>query len=175
MRISLIAALDRNRAIGRDNALPWRLPDDLKRFKALTLGKPVLMGRRTAESLGRALPGRTNLVLTRGGRVPFDGMQAAGSVEDALRIARMDGAGELCVIGGAEVYALLLPFAVAMHLTRVETGVEGADAFFPAFDAVHWIETAREWHPADARHACGFSFVDYLRMDMPDGAAMPVL
>ncbi len=78
MKLSLIAALDRNRGIGRDNAMPWHLPDDFRHFKALTLGKPILMGRRTAQSLGRALPGRTNLVLTRGGQVPFAGMRALG-------------------------------------------------------------------------------------------------
>ena len=83
----LIAAIDRNHAIGRDNELPWRLPDDLKRFKALTLGKPVLMGRKTAQSLGRALPGRLNLVLTRSGRVPFEGMQPVASLEDAQGLA----------------------------------------------------------------------------------------
>ena len=110
----LIAALDRNRAIGRGNALPWHLPDDLKHFKALTLGRPVLMGRRTAESLGRALPKRRNLVLTRGGQVPFAGMEAVASIDEALRIADMDGAGELCVIGGGEVYALALPMAARM-------------------------------------------------------------
>jgi dihydrofolate reductase len=87
MRVSLIAALDRNHAIGRGNALPWHLPDDLRRFKALTLGKPVLMGRRTAQSLGRALPKRTNLVLTRGGAVPFAGMQAVASLAAAFALA----------------------------------------------------------------------------------------
>ena len=101
--LALIAALDRNGAIGKDNALPWHLPADLRRFKALTLGKPLLMGRRTAESLGRALPGRTNLVLTRGGRVPFEGMRPVASVEDAMAIADAEGAGVLCVIGGAQV------------------------------------------------------------------------
>src|SRR5690606_33015751 len=108
MRVSLIAALDRNHAIGRGNALPWHLPDDLKHFKALTLGKPVLMGRRTAQSLGRALPKRTNLVLTRGGAVPFAGMQAVASLEAAIALAAGEGE-ELCVIGGGEVYALALP------------------------------------------------------------------
>ncbi|HEY5782376.1 MAG TPA: dihydrofolate reductase, partial [Lysobacter sp.] len=92
MELVLVAALDRHGAIGRDNDLPWRLPDDLKRFKALTLGKPVLMGRKTAQSLGRALPGRRNLVLTRSGQVPYEGMQAVASVEEALRAAANDGA-----------------------------------------------------------------------------------
>src|SRR5690606_34936096 len=111
MRVALVVAMDRNRAIGRGNDLPWRLPDDLRRFKALTLGTPVLMGRRTAESLGRALPGRTNLVLTRSGAVPFEGMQPVASLEQALGLARVQGAGTLSVIGGGEVYALALPLA----------------------------------------------------------------
>lgn len=159
----LIAALDRNRAIGRGNALPWHLPDDLKRFKALTLGKPVLMGRKTAESLGRALPKRRNLVLTRSGRVPFDGMEAVTSIEEALRIAESDGASDLCVIGGGEVYALALPMATKMHLTHVETVIDGCDAFFPEFDVAQWRVAAREVHAADERHAFAFAFVDYER------------
>lgn len=163
LRIVLLAAMDHNRAIGRDNDLPWRLPNDLKRFKSLTFGKPVLMGRRTAESLGRALPGRRNLVLTRGNGAPFDGMEPVGSVEHALTAARVDAAGELCVIGGAEVYALLLPRADALRLTLVDARVEGADTFFPAFDPAQWRETRREAHPADERHRWGYAFVDYER------------
>ena len=168
MRLSLIAALDHRRAIGKGNALPWHLPDDLKRFKALTLGKPILMGRRTAESLGRALPGRLNLVLTRSGRVPFEGMRAVASIEDALHSASAQDAQELCVIGGAEVYALAFPFAVAMHLTHVDTVVTGADAFFPPYDDGHWQPVTREAHGADAKHAFAFEFVDYLRVDALD-------
>jgi len=167
VRIVLIAALDRHRAIGRDNDLPWQLPDDLKRFKALTLGKPVLMGRRTAESLGRALPGRANLVLTRSGRVPFDGMRAVASVDEAVRIATEQGADELCVIGGAEIYALTLPLADTLHLTHVDTVVEGADAFFPAFDPSRWRAGEPMPHAADAKHAVGFAFVDYERVPQP--------
>lgn len=163
-KIDLIAALDRNRAIGRDNAMPWHLPDDLKRFKALTLGKPVLMGRKTAESLGRALPGRRNLVLTRNGRAPFAGMETVASLDDARVMARVDGASELCVIGGGELYALALPLATRMHLTRIDAAIEGADAFFPAFDTAEWRVVARETHPADAKHAFAFEFVDYERI-----------
>jgi dihydrofolate reductase len=159
----LFAALDRHNAIGRGNALPWRLPDDLKRFKALTLGKPVLMGRKTAESLGRALPGRRNLVLTRSGRAPFEGMEAVDSLDTAMQWVHEDGAEELCVIGGAEIYALCLPLASRMHLTHVATVVPGADAHFPRFDAEQWTVTAREAHPADAKHAFAFEFVDYSR------------
>ena len=159
----LVAALDRRNAIGRGNALPWHLPADLKRFKALTLGKPLLMGRRTAESLGRALPGRTNLVLTRAGRVPFDGMRAVGSVDAAIEVAAAEGAETLCVIGGGEVYAACLPLAARLHLTHVDTVVRDADAFFPAWDRARWRAVAREAHPADARHAFAFEFVDYVR------------
>ena len=161
MQVSLLAALDRNFAIGKHNALPWHLPDDLKRFKALTLGKPVLMGRKTAESLGRALPKRRNLVLTRAGCVPYAGMQAVASLDAA--IAAVDG-DELCVIGGGEVYALALPLATHMRLTLVDTLVEGADAFFPRFDAGTWREISREPHAADAAHAFAFEFVDYARI-----------
>jgi len=163
MKICLLAALDRLNGIGRDNALPWCLPDDLKRFKALTLGKPVLMGRKTAESLGRALPKRRNLVLTRSGRVPFDGMEAVASLDDALAHAARDGASELCVIGGGEVYAMSLPRATRLHLTHVDTVVEGCDAFFPGVDPVQWRAVAHEPHPADERHAFAFDFVDYER------------
>lgn len=167
MEIALIAALDRQRAIGRGNALPWHLPDDLKRFKALTLGQPLLMGRRTAESLGRALPGRRNLVLTRSGRVPFGGMEAVASLDEALAAAGHDGASRLCVIGGGEVYALCMPRAARLHLTHVDTVVEGADAFFPAFDARDWRVVSREAHVADLRHAHAFEFVDYVPADGP--------
>ena len=159
----LLAALDRGHAIGKGDALPWHLPADLKRFKALTLGKPLLMGRRTAESLGRALPGRRNLVLTRSGRVPFAGMEAIAAIDDALAIARGDAADELCVIGGGEVFAATLPFAARMHLTWVDTRVEGADAFFPRFDPSTWRVASREAHAADEKHAHAFEFVDYER------------
>lgn len=166
MRLSLIAALDHERGIGRGNELPWRLPDDLKRFKALTLGKPVLMGRKTAQSLGRALPGRRNLVLTRSGEVPYAGMQAVTSVEEALALAHEDGASELCVIGGGEIYTLCLPAATHLHLTYVDTVVADADAHFPRFDTQEWRVLAREHHAADERHAFAFEFVDYARIGM---------
>jgi dihydrofolate reductase len=156
--IALIAALDRNRAIGRDGAMPWHLPDDLKRFKQLTLGKPVLMGRKTALAIGRALPGRRNLVLTRGGMAPFAGQETTASLDAAVAAA---GAAELCVIGGGEVYALALPRATRLHLTRVDCVAENADAFFPDVDWPQWREVARTHHAADAHHEFAFDFVDY--------------
>jgi len=161
VELVLIAALDRARAIGRGNELPWRLPDDLKRFKALTLGKPVLMGRKTAQSLGRALPGRRNLVLTRSGRAPFDGMQAVASIDEASEQAAADGSPELCVIGGGQLYAMCMARATRMHLTHVDTVVDAADAFFPAFEPAQWRVVKRAVHAADGRHAHAFEFVDY--------------
>ena len=161
MHVSLIAALDRNFAIGKDDDLPWRLPDDLKRFKALTLGKPVLMGRRTAQSLGRALPGRRNLVLTHAATAPFEGMEAVGSLDAALQAAA--DVEELCVIGGGAVFEATLPIATRLHLTWVDTIVEQADAFFPRFDIAQWTVVHRELHAADAKHAMAFEFVDYVR------------
>jgi len=158
--LSLIAALDRNYAIGRGGLMPWHLPDDLKRFKQLTLGKPVLMGRKTALAIGRSLPGRRNLVLTRSATVPFAGQETVPSIEAALDLAQ--GA-DLAVIGGGEVYALALPVATRMHLTWIETAAENADAYFPRFDANEWVETDRSAHPADARHEYSFTFVDYER------------
>lgn len=159
-RLSLIAALDRNGAIGRGNALPWHLPDDFARFKALTLGKPVLMGRRTAQSLGRALPGRENWVLSGSGEVPYPGMRALASLQQACALA---GERELMVIGGGVLYAAALPLAQRMYLTYVEATVVGADTWFPAFDPEAWIAREVGAHAADARHPYAFRFVDYDR------------
>ena len=158
--VSLIAALDRNCAIGRDGAMPWHLPDDLKRFKALTLGKPVLMGRKTALAIGRPLPGRRNLVLTRSGVAPFAGQETVASLDAAIAAA---GAAELMVIGGGEVYTLALPRATRLHLTQVDCVAADADAFFPDVDWSRWREVARTHHAADARHEWAFDFVDYAR------------
>ncbi len=154
----LVAALDRRRGIGRDGGLPWHLPDDLKRFKRITRGHTILMGRKTAQSLGRALPERRNLVLTRSRSVPFDGMEAVASLDEARALAD----GELIVIGGGEVYTLALPCATRLDLTFVDADV-GADTFFPAYDAADWREVAREHHTADAKHAYSFDFVELVR------------
>ena len=158
--ITLVAALDRHRAIGRDGAMPWHLSDDLKRFKALTLGKPVLMGRKTALAIGRPLPGRPNLVLTRASSAPFDGQTVVHSLDEAIAGA---GSGELMVIGGGEVYALALPRATRMHLTEIDTATPDADTFFPVSDPGEWREVAREHHPVDEKHPLAFDFVDYER------------
>ena len=159
-RLALVAALDRDFAIGRDNAMPWHLPDDLKRFKALTLGKPVLMGNRTARAIGFALPGRPNLVLTRSGQAPYPGQIAVTSLDAALEHA---ADADLMVIGGGEVYSLTLPHATHLHLTWVDTRIDDADAFFPRFNVDDWAVIDEAAHPRDARHAFAFRFTDYER------------
>lgn len=160
MGLILVAALDEAGAIGKGNALPWHLPADLKRFKQLTLGRPILMGGNTARSLGRALPGRRNLVLTRAGHAPFEGMEAVASIDQAIYLA---GSEDLMVIGGGEIYALTLASASELRLTRVHARIEGADAFFPAWKPEDWQVQVREAHDADTRHAFAFDFVDYVR------------
>lgn len=160
MAISLIAALDENMAIGRHGELPWHLPDDLRWFKQLTQGKHVLMGHGTALSIGRALPERTNMVLSRRHEAPFPGQITVRSLDEAL--ARCDGA-ELMVIGGAKVFAATLPSVRRMYLTWVNAAVEGADTFFPGVHFSDWTELSRTHHKADDGHAYAFDMVEYIR------------
>ncbi len=160
MAVHLVAAIDRNRAIGRDNVMPWHLSDDFRHFKALTLGRPVLMGRKTALSIGKALPGRPNLVLSRRGEAPFVGQVTVRSLDEALAQA---GNAELMVIGGGEIYAQTLPLAHVLHLTEVDTVIQAPDTWFPDFDTAQWLEATRQHHPADERHAHAFDWVDYVR------------
>lgn len=159
--ITLIAALDKQGAIGLDNQLPWHLSDDLKRFKALTTGKTILMGRKTAQSLGRSLPNRKNLVLTRSGQVPYAGMVAVNSLDLALNECESD---ELMVIGGGEIYTLCLPVAQRLHLTFVDTTLPKADAFFPEINTNEWKETFCQNHILDDRHVFSFRFSDFERI-----------
>ena len=155
----LIAALGRNRVIGVSGDLPWRLPDDLKRFKALTLGQTLLMGRKTWTSLGRPLPGRDNRVLSRAPRFAAEGARVFDRLEAALACPQGEA---VWVIGGGELYAALLPRATRLYLTEVDAAPEG-DTWFPALDPAQWHEVARTHHAADERHAAAFDFVDYVR------------
>ncbi len=157
--IVIVIARAENGVIGRDGGLPWRLPADLKRFKALTLGKPVLMGRRTWDSIGRALPGRRNLVLTRDAAWSAPGAERIASLMDAL--AAVADAPELMVIGGAELCALALPHARRFELTQIHALPPG-DTFLPAPDPRVWRETAREEHDAQDDRP-GFAFVTLVR------------
>jgi len=160
MTISLVVAASRNGVIGRDGALPWHLPDDLRHFKRLTLGKPVIMGRRTWESIGKPLPGRRNIVLTRDPGFSAPGCEVAHSVNEAL--ALLDGDGEAMVIGGAQVYAAFLPLADCVYLTRVQAEIDG-DTYFPALDAAEWRLVSRDAHAADDRHRHAFELLRYER------------
>lgn len=154
--VALVVAADEEGGIGRGGGLPWHLPADLQHFRALTMGKPVIMGRRTWESIGRPLPGRRNVVVSRQPSLQVPGCEVAGSLDDALRL--VDDAAEACVIGGAEIYRLALPLADLIHLTRVHARVE-ADTFLPPLDPQEWRLRSREEHAADERHAYPFSFI----------------
>jgi len=161
MRVSFVVAAAQNDVIGSDNRLPWRLPDDLKRFKTLTLGKPILMGRKTFESIGKPLPGRTNIVLSRRSDLTLPGCTVVNSLEAALSAA--GEVEELAVIGGAEVYAQAMPFVDVVHLTRVHATVEG-DAVLPRLEPSEWRERLIERHAKDDRHAYEFSFIELERI-----------
>jgi len=164
MRRSLVVAVARNGVIGRDNRLPWRLPDDLAYFKRVTMGHPVVMGRRTWQSIGKPLPGRTNIVVTHDRAFEAPGCVVAHSLEEAWRAA--GEADEVCVIGGTSLFAETLPLADVIHLTEVEADVEG-DTYFPDFDRSAWRETEVARHAADARHAYPFRIVRLERASRP--------
>ena len=162
MKLALIWAMARNRTIGRNNALPWYLPEDLKHFKRVTLGKPIIMGRKTWESIGRPLPGRTNIVITRDAAFQADGVRVVHSLEQALALAEkiclLDGGDEAIVMGGAEIYALALPHADRLYLTQVHADVEG-DAHFPPLDLTQWHELGREDFAAQGPNPYDYSFL----------------
>ena len=141
--ISLIAAMAANRAIGMGNALPWQLPEDLKRFKETTLGHPIVMGRKTFESIGRPLPKRRNIIVTRQDDYAPAGVEVARSLEEALRLAAMGVTSEVFVIGGADIYRQALPLADRLRLTLINHDVAG-DAFFPEWNASEFREVSRE-------------------------------
>jgi dihydrofolate reductase len=158
--LSIIAAMSDNRAIGRDNQLPWRLPADLAHFKRLTMGKPIVMGRRTWESLPGLLPHRTHIVVTRDRDYPANGALVAHSIEQAIELAgEVD---EIMVVGGANLYAQTIPLATRMYLTLVHQFIDG-DTRFPDYEAGEWREVARERHAADGRNPHDYSFIELQR------------
>lgn len=165
MIISLIAALTRNHIIGRNNDLPWHLPDDMKYFMQTTKGHHVIMGRKNYDSIPekfRPLPNRTNLVVTRQHNLQLAGCTVVNSLEAAVDIAQKAGEAELFIIGGAAIYQLGMPLAQRLYLTEIGTELEG-DTHFPAFDKSGWTEVSRKHHLADERHAYPFDFVIYER------------
>jgi len=164
MKRSLVVAVARNGVIGRDNALPWRLPAELAHFKRVTMGHPIVMGRRTYESIGKPLPGRKNIVVTHNRAFEAPGCTVVTSLEEAWRAA--DGADEVCVIGGTTLFAETLPAADMIHLTEVDAEVEG-DTWFPPFDRGEWQEREIARHPADERHAYPFRILELTRKRAP--------
>ena len=158
--VSIIVATDERGAIGRDGGLPWRLPDDLRRFKAMTMGKPIVMGRKTWDSIGKPLPGRHSIVITRQAGFGVPGVTVAASLDEALRAA--GDVPEVCIIGGAEIYRLALPRADLIHLTRVHAVVD-ADTYFPELGAGEWDEVQVEQHAADEKHVYAYSCLELQR------------
>ena len=165
-RIAFVVAYDRNRVIGKDGTLPWRLPDDMKQVRALTVGKPLIMGRRTYESFPRRpLPDRTNIVVTRDPSFHPDGVVVARTPGEALALA--GDAPEVIIFGGASIFAHFLPAADRMYVTEVDTAVEGGDTVFPAFDPAEWREVERVEHARDDRHPHAFRFITLDRVRKP--------
>ncbi|MCA1804849.1 MAG: type 3 dihydrofolate reductase [Xanthomonadaceae bacterium] len=154
--ISFVVAMARNGVIGKDNQLPWRLPADLRHFKAVTMGKPIIMGRKTFDSIGRPLPGRTNIVVTRDSAYQAEGCLVAHSIEAALAAA--GDVEEVMIIGGADFYRQLLPRADRIYLTLIDAEIEG-DTRFPELDAARWRERSREQHAPDEQNPYPYSFI----------------
>lgn len=161
MKIALIVARSKNKAIGKDNQLIWKLPDDLKRFKQLTTGHAIVMGRKTYESIKKALPNRINIIITRDLTYQAEGCVVVNTLEAALAHAKAQGEMECFVVGGGEIYRLALPLAHKIYLTEVEVDLEG-DTFFD-FDTIQWKEESRQSHGRDEKHEYAFEFVDWVR------------
>jgi len=167
MVLSFIAAVSENNAIGRHNGLPWYLPEDLKFFKRITTGKPVIMGRKTFESLGKALPGRLNIVLSGNKDLALpEGVLLYDDVNAAIERLQAEGTEEAFIIGGGKIFESTLSYADRMYITRVHTVIEDADAFFPEIDHTHWKLVWEEKHKADERHKYDYTFQQYERVEL---------
>ena len=169
MRLALIVAQGLNRVIGNDNKLPWYLPEDLRYFKEVTMGKPIIMGRKTFESIGKPLPGRLNIVITRDSNWSAEGVKIVASLEEAIEVgeaqAMIDGVEEAVIIGGAQIYAQSLPLVDRLYLTQVEAEPEG-DAHFPKIDYGQWQELGRQSFPAgDQPNRYPYAFIVYDRSE----------
>lgn len=164
--LSIVCALAQNRVIGRDNQLPWRLPADLAHFKKLTLGHPVIMGRKTFESIGRPLPQRTNIVVTTQSEWSAAGVTVVNSLPQALdsaeRAAEAMGVQEMMLIGGATLYKQAMPHVSRLYLTEVQANIEG-DAFFPEWNRAEWVEKSCQLHSADGKNDFAYAFAVYER------------
>jgi dihydrofolate reductase len=166
MRLAMIVAQSSNRVIGRDNKLPWYLPGDLKYFKQATMGKPIIMGRKTFESIGKPLPGRLNIIISRDASFTAQGTKVVMSLPEAIELAEsqalIDGVDEAMIIGGAQIYALALPEVERLYITQVHADIEG-DAYFPEFNRSQWTELGREDFSAQGPNPYDYSFIVYQR------------
>ena len=156
MKLSIIVAMDRNRVIGKGDALPWHISEDLKHFKKITMGKPIIMGRKTHESIGRPLPGRENIILTRDRSYKAEGCTVLHSMDDIFEHCK--DIEEVMITGGAEIYKLALDQVSNLYLTEVHAEVEG-DTYFPEFERSKWKEISREDHKADEKNEFNYSFL----------------
>lgn len=163
MIISLVAAASDNNVIGKDNWMPWDLPAELAHFRAYTRGKTVIMGRKTYDAVGRPMPNRHNIIVSRNTDLMIPGVDVVSSIEDALELAKKDPTEEICVIGGEQIYKAALPYADRISLSRVHTTIEGGEAFFPEVDWNEWTEISTEEHPADADNTIPFTKLIYER------------
>lgn len=164
MLLSLIVAASENNVIGKGGDLPWHLPAELKYYRSQTIGKPNIMGRRTHEAIGRPLPKRRNIVISRDPAYKAEGCDAVTTIEQAIDVAKRDNPEETFVIGGAEIYKLALPLIDRLYFTRVHTTVEGGDTFFPEVHWDEWKEIRSEHHPADAENSIAFTIFVYERV-----------
>lgn len=163
MIVSLIAAASDNNVIGKDNWMPWNLPAELAYFRTVTRGKTVIMGRKTFDAMGRPMPNRHNIVVSRDPHLSIPGVSAAQSIEAALALAQKDIIDEVFVIGGEQIYRLALTFAQRIYLTRVHTVINGGEAFFPAFDRSEWTLMSSDRHEPDAENTIAFTTMVYER------------
>jgi len=158
LKISYVVAYAKNRIMGINNQLPWHLPDDLQHFKKLTLEKALLMGRKTYQSIGRPLPKRRNIVLTRDQNLQIPGCEVIHNLDDLVKILPENT--EVMIAGGADIFKLMLPYADTLYVTEIKHNLSG-DTYFPKLEPQHWLEISREHHPADAKHLYPFDFVTY--------------
>lgn len=163
MHLSIIVAVSENGVIGLNNQLIWRLPDDLKRFKKLTLGHPMIMGRKTFESIGKPLPGRQSIIITRDKNFSFEGTIVVHSLEEAIDEAKKTGTDEAFVIGGGDIYNQVQGFADKLYITKVHTETEG-DTFFKIENPDLWEEITKKYHDKDEKHVFSFDFVDLVKV-----------
>jgi len=164
IKLSMIAAMGKNRVIGKDNAMPWHLPADLQHFKKTTLGSPIIMGRKTYDSIGRPLPGRLNIILSRNTKLEIEGCSVVDSLDNALMLAQESAKDEVFITGGAHLYDTFLEEADRLYLTLIDEAFDG-DTFFPDYTQFSWQEVSREDHHADDKNPHNYSFVTFDKIE----------